>query len=98
MKKLGIRQIILIASIVFVGFDSLFLGKGIPKILQLKRKLDNIDLRIEEIKEENAALQATIEKLRSDPLAIETIAREELGMAQPGEIIYQLPIKKTGKK
>ncbi len=94
MKKLGIRQIILIASIGFVGIDSLFLGKGIPKILQLKRKLNNIDLRIEEMKEENTALQATIEKLRSDPLAIETIAREELGMAQPGETIYQLPIKK----
>ncbi len=95
MKKLDIRQIILIASIGFVGFDSLFLGKGIPKILQLKRKLDNIDLRIEEIKEENTNLQATIEKLRSDPLAIETIAREELGMAQSGEIIYQLPITKN---
>jgi cell division protein FtsB len=94
MKKLGIRQIILIASIGFVGVDSLFLSKGIPNILRLKRKLDNIDLRIEEIKEENTALQATIEKLRSDPLAIETIAREELGMAQPDEIIYQLPIKK----
>ncbi len=94
MKKLGIRQIVLIASIGFVVVDSLFIGKGIPNILRLKRKLDNIDLRIEEIKEKNTALQATIEKLRSDPLAIETIAREELGMAKPGEIVYQLPITK----
>lgn len=95
MKKPFIRRIILILSIGFVVADSLFWGNGIPKIFQLKRKLNNIQTRIEAIKKENADLEATIEKLRSNPLTIETIAREELGMARPGEIIYLLPIERN---
>jgi cell division protein FtsB len=98
MKKKGISRIILILTVGFVGIDSFFIGKGIPEILRLKRELNNIRLRNEAIKKENIALQAAIEELRSDPLAVETIAREELGMARPGEIIYQLPIKRKKKK
>jgi cell division protein FtsB len=95
MKKPVIRRIILILSIGFVVADSLFFGKGIPKVFRLKRKLNNIQTRIEEIKKENTALEVAIEKLRSNPLTIETIAREELGMARPGEIIYLLPIERN---
>lgn len=95
MKKPSIRRIILLLSIGFVVADSLFWGNGLPRILQLKRKLNNIQARIEAIKEENIDLESSIEKLRSNPLTIETIAREELGMARPGEIIYLLPIERN---
>jgi cell division protein FtsB len=98
MKKPVIRQILLILSVGFVVADSLFWGKGIPKIFRLKRKLNRIQSRIEVIKKENIVLEAAIEKLRSNPLTIETIAREELGMARPGEIIYQLPIERNSRK
>ncbi len=96
MKKPGIRHILLILSVGFVGTDFMFLG--IPQIMRLKRELKNIDTRIETIEKENTNLQAAIEKLQSDPLVIETIAREELGMARPGEIVYQLPIERIRQK
>lgn len=96
MKKLGIRHILLILSVGFVVTDFMF--TGIPKMMQLKRELKNIDIRIEIIEKENTHLQAVIGKLQSDPLVIETIAREELGMARPGEIVYQLPIERIRQK
>jgi cell division protein FtsB len=98
MKKPVIRQILLILSIGFVVADSLFMGKGIPEIFRLKRKLNRLQSRIETIKKENIVLEAAIEKLRLNPLTIETIAREELGMARPGEIIYQFPIERNSRK
>jgi cell division protein FtsB len=38
-----------------------------------------------------AALRAEVEQLASDPFARERIAREELGLVQPGEIDFLLP-------
>lgn len=40
--------------------------------------------------EENERLRYEIEALRSDVTAIEDIAREELGMVRPGEIILRM--------
>ena len=98
MKKARTSRILLVLTFLFVAADSLFFGKGISKILQLKRNLKNIDSRIEIIKKENTELKTSIEKLRSDPLTIETIAREELGMARSGETIYQLPMERKRKE
>lgn len=95
MKKTSISRVILVLTFSFIVLDSLFLSKKIFLILQLKRELRNISSRIELVKKENTNLRATIEKLHSDPIVIETIAREELNMARVGEVIYQLPIKKS---
>ncbi len=41
--------------------------------------------------EENERLDRQIRRLRNDPQAIERIAREEMKLARPGEVIYTLP-------
>jgi cell division protein FtsB len=46
---------------------------------------------IEELQQENAHLRDHIERLKSDPDAIEHEAREKLHYARPGEVIYTLP-------
>lgn len=40
---------------------------------------------LQAIRDRNAALRREAERLQSDPLLIEAIAREELGLARPGE-------------
>jgi cell division protein FtsB len=52
--------------------------------LQLRKEID-------ELQQENARLKDHIEKLKSDPDAIEHEAREKLHYAKPGEVIYTLP-------
>jgi len=32
-----------------------------------------------------------VQALRSDPKAVERIAREEMGLARPGEMIFKIP-------
>ena len=46
---------------------------------------------IEKIKHENQQLNQTVKDLRSDPRAIEELARERLRLARPGEVIITLP-------
>ncbi len=46
---------------------------------------------IQDLQQENAHLRNHIERLKSDPSAIEHEAREKLHYAKPGEVIYTLP-------
>ncbi len=46
---------------------------------------------INDIQQENAQLRQEIERLKSNPDAIEHEAREKLHYAKPGEVIYTLP-------
>ncbi len=46
---------------------------------------------ITDVEQENAQLRQEIERLKSNPDAIEHEAREKLHYAKPGEVIYSLP-------
>jgi len=58
-----------------------------------KKRTEDQQLRreIDDLQKENSRLRDHIEKLKSDPGAIEHEARERLHYAKPGEIIYTLP-------
>jgi len=67
-------------------------GKHGLSVWQQKR-LEDKQLRkeIDSLEQENARLRERVEKLKSDPHAIEREAREKLHYAKPGEVIYSLP-------
>ena len=46
---------------------------------------------IEKLKQENQRLAQKVKDLRSDPHAIEELAREELRLGRPGEVIVTIP-------
>jgi len=67
-------------------------GKHGLSVWQQKRVEDRqLRREIEDLQQENANLRQRIEKLKSDPHAIEREAREKLHYAKPGEVIYALP-------
>ena len=51
----------------------------------------DLQRQINQIRQENAQLRKQIDRLKSDPDAIEHEAREKLHYAKPGEVIYSLP-------
>jgi cell division protein FtsB len=59
----------------------------------------NLELEAQVQREEDIArqLKASLDALRSDPKAIERLAREKLGYAKPGEVIirFQEPAAKA---
>ena len=58
-----------------------------------KREYDSLQQEVRRLQEENQQLERRIEALKSDPKAIEHIARDQMRMARPGERIYALPEK-----
>jgi cell division protein FtsB len=67
-------------------------GKNGLSVWQQKRAEDRaLQKQITDMQQENAQLSRQIERLKSDPDAIEHEAREKLHYAKPGEVIYTLP-------
>ena len=56
-----------------------------------RRQIQALSEEIEKLKQENQQLSERIRSLRSDPGAIEELAREQLHLGRPGEVIVTLP-------
>jgi cell division protein FtsB len=68
----------------------LFGNNGIITYTELKRGYNDMQQRVDKLNRENEKLMEEINALRNDPTYIERIAREELGMVRPGEVLYRV--------
>ncbi len=67
-------------------------GRHGLSVWQQKRAEDRaLQQEIKNLELENAEMRQQIQRLQSDPDAIEREAREKLHYAKPGEVIYTLP-------
>jgi cell division protein FtsB len=67
-------------------------GKNGLSAWQQKRAEDkSLQRQIQDLQQENSQLHDQVQRLQSDPDAIEHEARERLHYAKPGEVIYTLP-------
>jgi cell division protein FtsB len=64
---------------------------GLSAWQQQRVKDQHLKQEIQRLQQENAQLHDHVERLKSDPNAIEHEAREQLHYAKPGEVIYTLP-------
>jgi len=92
-ERLRRRVRILAFNVVFVaGIVAAFVGRGgYFDLVRHRGQRQQVRQQVAEQQARNDALKRTIESLEQDPSAKERIAREELGMANPGEIQFLLP-------
>jgi len=62
---------------------------GLPRYSALRAELHEVRKSNARIRWEVRELQKTVEQLKRDPKAVESIARDELGMLREGEIVFQ---------
>jgi cell division protein FtsB len=68
-----------------------FGSHGFLAMRRTQRQIDQLHGEIEQLNQENQALADHVNDLKTDPKTIERIAREEMGLARPGEMIFKLP-------
>ena len=62
---------------------------GIIKYISMKGEYNRIRDDVSRLDAENKKLMEEVEGLKTDPDSIEALARENLGLAKEGEIIYK---------
>jgi len=64
--------------------------RGLIATRAAKRHAMALDAEITTIQEQNGALRDQAKRLRTDPKAIESVARDELGLMREGEVLILL--------
>jgi cell division protein FtsB len=87
------RKVWIVGSLILffaLAVGALIGDRGLFYLLEQQRRADVLRHDLEALRVENLKLADEIASLRSDPRAIEKIAREELGLARPGETVFIL--------
>jgi cell division protein FtsB len=83
----------LITGLVLLILQDVFGTHGVLAMRRSAKEAADIRKEIDRLDEENRKLQDRVKSLKTDPAAIERIAREEMGLARPGEMIFKIPSK-----
>ncbi|MGN6732773.1 MAG: FtsB family cell division protein [Candidatus Binatia bacterium] len=75
--------IVLLASISVVG------ERGVLYLWRLRGEKNRLDEQNFRLQKENEALRQRIYRIRNDNAYLEKLAREELNLVRPGEIVYR---------
>jgi cell division protein FtsB len=74
-----------------LGYHVVFGQNGLIAYEQKREDAHTLEGELKTLERENGELKGHVDRLQSDPGAIEHQAREELHYARPGEVIYSLP-------
>jgi cell division protein FtsB len=74
-----------------MGYHVIFGQNGLTAYQQKRQDAQTLDKQLHSLQRENDLLKDHVDRLQSDPNAIEHQAREELHYTRPGEVIYTLP-------
>ena len=80
----GIGCFLLLSLLAMAG------DRGFFEVYQFNRHLQHVESRIQALEVENERLRLQVTGLRSDPYQIEKLAREDLGLVRPDEIIFEI--------
>jgi cell division protein FtsB len=69
----------------------IFGAHGYLAMRRTRQEIKKVNADIRRLDKENVQLQEEVKELKSDPRKIEKIARDELGLAKPGEVIIKIP-------
>jgi len=73
----------------FFIFLTIFGQNGLLQIGDLKKARMILTKEIFALQEENYSLRREIKGLKEDPFFVEKVAREELDLVRPNEVVYQ---------
>ena len=75
--------------LVFTAFLGYLFWPNYSKLGQLDQQNQELERKITLLEQQNIELRKNINALRTDPVYLERIARDELSMSQEDEIIYK---------
>jgi cell division protein FtsL len=85
------RLLLGLLVVVLVVHD-IFGTHGYLAMRRTESEIKKVLADLEQLNKENLELAQEVKELKTDPRKIENIARDELGLARPGEVIIKIPL------
>jgi cell division protein FtsB len=88
-RRRALHLLLVFVTLVLV-IDALIGEKGLVESMRARRKYQEVAASLDALRRENAKLREDMRRLNEDPATIEAVAREELGLIRPGEVVFIL--------
>ena len=85
------RALLFLLMLVLVVHD-IFGTHGYLAMRRTQQEIKRVKTGLDQLNKENLQLEMEVRELKTDPRKIEKIARDELGLAKPGEVIIKIPL------
>jgi cell division protein FtsB len=95
-RRKGLQLLLVFITTVLV-IDALVGEKGLIETVRARRQHRELTASIERIRAENAQLRDEVRRLTDDPWTIESLARQELGLIRPGELLFIVKDARPGR-
>ena len=82
-----LNYVLALITVVLV-VDALVGDKGLLETVRARRQFAGVEAALAATRQENARLREQVRRLKEDPASVEAIAREELGLIRPGEMLF----------
>jgi len=86
-----VRNTLLLTVFAAGLLGAIFAKGGLVDRMRLTQELRAVEAQVDAQRQRVEALRRQVRRLNDDPMARERIAREQLGYAKPGEIVFLLP-------
>ena len=83
-----VKVVVGLLVLLILGF-TIFGQRGLMSLVRARRQAEVLKTETARIRDENARLTEEIRLLQTDNAYVERLAREELGMVKPGELVFQ---------
>ena len=93
----GLNFLLVFAAVVLLA-DALVGERGLVATSRARRVSGELSEKVERMRRENRRLRGEAQRLREDPTTIESLAREELGLIRPGEVLVVIKDRKPAGK
>lgn len=97
VRKRGLHLLLIFVTLVLI-VDALIGEKGLMQSMSARRQYRQLQASLDDLRRENAALREEMRRLNEDPATIESLARQDLGLIRPGEVVFILKDLKENTK
>jgi cell division protein FtsB len=91
VEKLSPKRLGTIAMVALAVGLAVFGVKESVRAWQMRRDMHAVELEVQTLRAKQEQLTRTVDRLRNDPLYIEKLAREEMGMVREGDTVLKFP-------
>lgn len=87
IRRRAVNYTLVFVTIVLV-VDALVGDKGLLETMRARKQYAEVAASLQAVRQENEHLREQMHRLTDDPEMIESVARQELGLVRPGELVF----------